>query len=188
MDIILASSSPRRQMILNQIGCVYKIVTSNYQESNNLLCNPVELAISNSLGKALDVAKHNPLAIVIGADTVVVHNGQVFGKPKNAEDAIRMLKILAGQNHQVITGLAVVVGNTKHTDYAETNVKMRWFSNEEIDSYVATGEPLDKAGAYGIQEKGALLVESIEGCYYNVVGLPLVILNRLLGKVGVSLL
>jgi len=137
----------------------------------------------------MDVAaKLPPGEIVIGADTLVVLDGQIFGKPVDADDARRMLTELAGRRHTVFTGVAVILNGQAWTDVATTEVAIRSLTGEEISAYVATGEPLDKAGAYAIQGLGALLVERIEGCYYNVVGLPLVILAKLLEKAGVRLL
>lgn len=188
MALVLASASPRRQALLNQVGCSYKIVPSDYTENNYLDVDPVQLAVQHAVGKALAVAKENIDDIIIGADTIVVLQGEIFGKPNDRDDARRMLTALSGKRHQVITGVAVVQANKVFSDFAVTEVQIRELPIEEIERYVASGEPLDKAGAYGIQEKGALLVERIDGCYFNVVGLPLTILNRLLGKVGVYLL
>ena len=137
----------------------------------------------------MDVASKLPGdEIVIGADTVVAIDEEVFGKPSDAADAGRMLRELSGRRHFVYTGVAVVHGEDVWTEVAATEVVIRILSDEEIAAYVATGEPLDKAGAYAIQGRGALLVERIEGCYTNVVGLPLESLAKLLAKAGVHLL
>ncbi len=188
MALVLASNSPRRQDLLNQVGCTYKIVPSDYTEDNFSDVDPIQLAVQHAVGKAEDVAKEYIGDIVIGADTIVVYQGKIFGKPKDQDDARRMLSELSGKRHKVITGVAVVQTSKVLSDYAVTDVQLRKLSTEEIERYIATGEPLDKAGAYGIQEKGALLVECIDGCYSNVVGLPLTVLYRLLSKVGVHLL
>jgi len=127
---------------------------------------------------------------MIAADTVVILNGKILGKPKNKKEAARMLRNLSGKEHKVITGVAVVNAKTKKLlqDVVITKVKFRRLDRDLIEKYVASGKPLDKAGAYGIQGKGALLVESIEGDYFNVVGLPLNALNQLLEKFGINLL
>jgi septum formation protein len=126
--------------------------------------------------------------IVIGADTIVVLDGKVYGKPVNSEDACRMLKELSGRTHSVWSGV-VVLGNSQcFTDAVETRVTLSVLTPAQIQRYVATGEPLDKAGAYAVQGLGAVFVDRIEGCYFNVVGLPLQALSRLLAKAGVDLL
>ncbi|EAX48114.1 maf protein [Thermosinus carboxydivorans Nor1] len=189
MGIILASASPRRQELLRQVGCQFEVVVSDVIEDNEQSMAPAELAVTQATAKALDVAtKVSCDRIVVGADTIVVLEGQVYGKPVDADDARRMLTDLSGKEHQVITGVAVVKGQNVWTDFAVTSVRMRNLSAVEIERYIATGEPMDKAGAYAIQGKGALLVEGISGCYANVVGLPLVTLARLLDKAGVELL
>lgn len=189
MSIILASASPRRQELLQQIGCPFKVITSAVEENNKIDIPPAELALKNAQDKALDVASRvDTQDIVIGADTIVVYQGLVFGKPGNADDARNMLKTLSGQEHHVITGIAVVQGDRILTDFAVTAVAVRLLTDEDIDRYLATQEYRDKAGAYGIQGIGALLVDSICGCYSNVVGLPLVTLSKLLKRVGVELL
>lgn len=189
MAIILASASPRRRQLLEQIGCAFTIMASDFIEDNTLELPAAELAVMQAKAKALAVAeKANAGDIVIGADTIVVLDGQVFGKPVDKEDACRMLTSLSGREHQVITGLAVVQGNQVVTDYSTTAVQFRTLSATEIERYIATGEPEDKAGAYAIQGVGALLVENICGCYTNIVGLPLVTLARLMSEVGVVLL
>jgi len=188
--IILASASPRRQELLQQIGCTFKVVTSSVAEDHDPNLSPAELALSLAAAKALDVAKKTATDdVVIGADTIVVMDGQVYGKPADAADARRMLSELAGRRHQVITGIAVVAAGKVWTDFAVTAVKFRELTRDEIERYVASGESRDKAGGYAIQGIGALLVEGITGCYANVVGLPLVTLDKLLRQaLGVSLL
>lgn len=190
MAILLASASPRRSELLTQIGCDFRIVPSDVIEDNTQRIPPAQLAISHAKAKALASrteadADNN---IIIGADTIVVLNGEVFGKPQDAADARRMLKSLSGREHEVITGVAVVTGDRVLTDYTSTSVRMAVMCAEEIESYIATGEPMDKAGAYAIQGIGALFVEGIDGCYSNVVGLPLRMLAKLLKQVGVKLL
>ena len=191
MEIILASASPRREELLRQVDCKFSIITSDIVEDNEQDMPPAELAVLHASAKALDVAsKHNgPEALVIGADTIVVLDNRVYGKPRDEKDAERMLHELQGQEHQVISGVAVVYKGEIWTDYAVTRVVLRALSAEEVKRYIATGEPLDKAGAYAIQGVGALLVEEITGSYTNVVGLPLTTLNNLLLRsAGVGLL
>jgi septum formation protein len=187
--MILASASPRRQELLRQIGCSFTVLASDVIEDMNQDCPPAELAVSLARAKALDVAsKVNDNDVVVGADTVVVLKGRVYGKPVDVDDARRMLSDLAGEEHHVITGVAVVKGLEVWTDFAVTAVTIASLSTEEIERYIATGEPMDKAGAYAIQGMGALLVQSISGCYTNVVGLPLFTLAGMLQKAGMRLL
>ncbi|BBB89756.1 MAG TPA: Maf family protein [Methylomusa anaerophila] len=191
MKIILASASPRRYELLLQIGCQFEVIASQVEEDNQKKLPPAQLAVFHARDKALAVAGQKLVAdddIVIGADTIVVHKGKIFGKPKDKEDAINMLTELSGQEHHVITGVSVIKGRRIWTDFAVTQVHLKQLCCHEIESYIATGEPMDKAGAYAIQGKGALLVESISGCYSNVVGLPLVTLARLMEKAGVRFL
>lgn len=189
MAIILASGSPRRQELLAQIGCKFRIEQSDVIEDNTLAMAPAQLAVLQAEAKARAVAaKAGADDVVIGADTIVVLGQAVFGKPTDAAAAKVMLRQLSGRDHQVITGVAVVHAGRSYTDFTATTVTMRQLTDAEIENYVATGEPLDKAGAYGIQGLGALLIERIAGCYTNVVGLPVVTLARLLNKVGITLL
>lgn len=189
MEIILASSSPRRQQLLELIGLTFTIVVSQIEEDNAKDMPPHELAVAQACDKAIDVSKQVAGdAVVIGADTIVVLDGKVFGKPVDKQDAVRMLTALAGREHMVISGVAVVRGCQVLTGFSTTAVTIRPLSTAQIERYVATGEPLDKAGAYAIQGRGTLLVESINGCYNNVVGLPLVLLSQLLRQAGVELL
>ena len=186
MEIILASASPRRQQLLELIGLDFTIMVSEVEEDNTKAMLPQELAVSHAVDKAVDVSrKVSREAVVIGADTIVVVDGRVFGKPRDSVEAVNMLTVLAGREHIVISGVAVVKGQTLVSDSMVTTVKFRPLSEDQIKRYVASGEPMDKAGAYAIQGKGALLVESITGCYSNVVGLPLVTLSELLAQVGV---
>ena len=187
MAVILASASPRRQQLLDQVGCSYVVCISDVIEDNGLDVPPRELAVRQARAKALSVVRASG-DVVIGADTIVVVDGDVFGKPADDTDARHMLGLLSGREHQVITGVAVVAGKQVWSDWQETAVKFRVLTAGEIERYVMSGEAADKAGAYAIQGLGALLVDSISGCYSNVVGLPLVTLNRLLGQAGVRLL
>ena len=183
--IILASSSPRRRELLKQVGIDFDIVTSGCDEHVNA-DTPAELVSELSRIKCMDVCSRLDDGndhIVIGADTIVVYDGNVLGKPSGPEDAFRMLKSLAGRTHQVYTGVTLAkTGNDKEslTFYEVTDVTMFSLSDSMLREYVETGEPLDKAGAYGIQGTGAILVEKISGDYNNVVGLPLARLFHIL--------
>lgn len=189
--IVLASSSPRRENLLRLIGLDFIVYPSNIEEDDGEdKKSPKEVVLKNALEKARVVSQNFSEAIIISADTVVVLDGKILGKPKDKESAINILKKLRGKTHQVFTGVVVweMPENRYFTKVVKSLVKMRDYSIEEIINYVETGEPLDKAGAYGIQGKGALLIEKIEGDYYNIVGLPLASLYLLLKKVEVKLL
>lgn len=187
--IILASASPRRKVLLKQIGLNFEVVVSNFEEKIEDNLKPVDLAKKFSLQKAKDVAKNYDDAIIIAADTFVVLGNEILGKPKNKELARKMLEKLSGKAHLVITGFTII--DTKSgktvTKSVESKVFMKKLTKEEIDAYVNTGEPLDKAGAYAVQEKGGLFVEKIEGDFFNVVGLPIFTLMQGLKKFGVNI-
>lgn len=188
--IILASASPRRTEILNQLGLDFQVIPSEVSEViPEKSTAPQELVTKLALRKASDVARKLERGLVIGADTLVVLEDTIFGKPSGPAEAATMLSMLDGKIHSVYTGIAIVQVPSGQTEvgYSETKVKFRTLSKEEIQSYVATGEPLDKAGAYGIQGKGGVLVEGIEGCYFNVVGLPLSKLAEMLQKFEISI-
>jgi septum formation protein len=150
--------------------------------------SPEAFAVRVAVDKARAAAARAGHGIVIAADTIVVLGDEVLGKPADRRDAVRMLGLLSGMEHHVLTGLAVmdVRSGRMETCLADTKVWFRKLARREIESYVATGEPLDKAGAYGIQEKGSLLVQRIEGCYFNVVGLPLALLGDMLASFGID--
>lgn len=184
MKIILASSSPRRREILEKYRLDLEVAKSHTEETIRTNEVPEQTAMTLAFHKALDVSKRYPSDIVIGADTIVVFNKEIIGKPKDKIDAFRILNILSGKTHKVITGVAIIniEKNLKVIDYETTKVKFKHLSDDRINKYIATNEPLDKAGAYGIQGLGSILVENIEGCYSNVVGLPLSKLDFLLNK------
>lgn len=173
--IILASRSPRRKKLLEQVGLEFEICESNFNEDSVNLADPIELVKFLALKKAEVVAARYDDAIIIGADAVVIFNGQTLGKPKDAADAKRILRQLSGQENKGITGYALIDTKSKIVvnNYSEAVVKFRDLSDEEIDEYVATGEPLDMAGAYGLMDKGAILMESVRGNFYSIVGLPI---------------
>ncbi|MBP2625968.1 MAG: Septum formation protein Maf [Firmicutes bacterium] len=189
MSIILASASPRRQELLRQVGCDFTVMISDIVEDNNQDLAAEDLAILQASDKANDISSKVSIDdVVIGADTIVVLDGQVYGKPIDINDARQILTRLSGREHQVITGIAVAHAGKLWTDYVVTSVRIGNISAQQIENYLATGEPMDKAGAYAIQGIGALLVEEINGCYSNVVGLPLNKLSDILRKAGVTLL
>ncbi|KKH94838.1 septum formation inhibitor Maf [Methanosarcina sp. 1.H.T.1A.1] len=187
--IILASASPRRKELLKQlIGDNFIVFPSSYEEPPQPGMNPEELLLKHSVEKARDVAKHFDSGILISADTSVLYNGEILGKPHLPEKAEEMLEKLSGKKIQVITGLTVLdLDSAQEISESEsTNVWMANISKEQISAYVRTGEPLDKAGAFAAQGKGAVLVEKVEGDFFNVVGLPLFRLGKILERLGVS--
>ena len=186
MQVILASASPRRLALLQQIGIEATVCPADFDEVSGSAVQAEAVVLANAVGKCQAVVKFKGDSLpVIAADTVVVAEGVILGKPQDAEDAIEMLKQLSGKTHKVLTGIAVSYAGEMLAEVCETKVVFRDLTDEEIKKYVATGEPLDKAGAYGIQGKGAVLVEKIDGCYNNVVGLPLTRMQLILAKLGV---
>ena len=184
--IILASASPRRQELLQQIGVPYEVVKSDAEEVLDAVEGPRALAVENARRKAVAVAKRYPGRVVLGADTVVFQDGNVYGKPKDAEDARAMLRSFAGRRHAVVTGVALVTKDgVCRTDAAETEVFFSDLTDDAIAAYVATGEPMDKAGAYAVQGRAAAFIPRIEGSFSNVVGLPLAEVASLLRETGV---
>lgn len=187
--IVLASASPRRRELLSGLGIDYEIIIPDVDEESVVASSPAALAEARALLKAQAAANMIDDGIAIGADTIVVCDGHVLGKPRDEADAVHLLETLSGRTHVVITGVSVCqAGGASLVERAETEVTFRPLEREEIERYVATGEPMDKAGAYGIQGKGALLVEQIVGDYFNVVGLPLTLLASMLRTFDVRLL
>lgn len=219
--IILASSSPRRKELLELAGIPFNIHPSDIIEKMDEDLEPFQIVEQLALQKAEDVAKYYNEEIVIGADTIVVFQGQILGKPINEEDAFRILKKLQGKPHLVYSGIALIDSKTGRSQmdhqvrydntmylgdscqyrilseplngkpqiiigYSVSKVTFRPMSDEEIKTYIKTGEPLDKAGAYGVQGLGALFIEKIEGDFYSVMGLPLNLLYQMLLKVGMN--
>lgn len=179
LKIVLASASPRRKKLLTQLGLIFEILPSNTDE---IITSDVPSEIVTELAreKAVAVSAKVPDALIIGADTIVVHDGKILGKPENEAEALMMLCTLCGRQHSVFTGVSLITtGNDgtvlhEHSFFEETKVWFSSLSDAELKSYIATGSPMDKAGAYGIQDDwGAALVEKIEGDFYNVVGFPL---------------
>ena len=183
--VVLASSSPRRRQLLDLIGIAHEVRPANIDETMRLREAPRRHAERLAREKASAIAKRDPDLITIGADTIVVVNRKVLGKPRDPEDAARMLTMLSGREHMVITAVAVSRGRKLRSAVEEVRVRFRRLRDDEIEAYIATGEPMDKAGAYGIQGYGATIVERIEGDYFAVMGLPIVRLIGLLRDVGV---
>lgn len=192
MKIYLASASPRRRDLLEQLHIEFEVVTSTYEEHNERATNPYELVEAQALGKALAAfvpeSGRDKTYVVIGSDTIVAHKGHVLGKPTDEAEAVKMLRELSADTHEVVTGVALCYYDAnkqlikQEVFHVVTKVLFYSLSEAEIEAYVATGEPLDKAGAYGIQGQGAYLVKQIEGSYTNVVGLPVEVVARHLFK------
>ncbi|NJD04775.1 MAG: septum formation inhibitor Maf [Ruminiclostridium sp.] len=180
--IILASASPRRKELLSQARIPFIIRPSDFNETLEMTGSPAEIAEALAYFKALDVAKKTDRGMVLGADTIVVLDDMIFGKPADDDEAYFMLSRLNGHEHSVITGVALIDSEkgTVKKSHELTKVRFAELSQEEIRYYISTGEPEGKAGAYAVQGIGAMLVESIDGCYSNVVGLPLLKLRRML--------
>lgn len=185
MKIVLASQSPRRRQLLGQMGLEFTTQSPEIDESAFHGRDAQDLVETLSREKARWVARQQtPDTLVIGADTVVVLDGAILGKPRDGAEAEAMLAALSGRDHQVFTGVTLCQGDRILTQAEETQVTFRPLTGQEIRQYVSTGEPMDKAGAYGIQGLGGLLVEGIRGDYFNVVGLPICRLGRMLAQVG----
>ena len=188
MRVILASGSPRRRELLSSLGLEFEVYKPDVDESHSEHEEPEELCARLSRLKAEAVAQRFPEAVVIAADTIVVIDGLVLGKPRDREDAISMLGILQGREHEVLTGLTVCFGGKVMTHVEHTLVRFRKLNDSEIRAYTATGECDDKAGGYAVQGKGSLLVEGITGDYFNVVGLPVCRLGLMLHKLGINVI
>jgi septum formation protein len=182
-QVILASRSPRRMELLKEIIPDFEVIPSSVEEIFQSELSPRDNAIAVACAKALDVSKSFPGHFIIGADTIVVLNNEIIGKPRDADDACNILKRLSGKRHQVITGV-VVIHTEMIKDAGVSDVNIRVLNDDEIARYVETGEPMDKAGAYAIQGKGAFMVDSYSGSYSNIVGLPLSTVKTLLTEAG----
>ena len=178
-DIILASASPRRRELMGLITSDYEVIPADACEDTDIE-DPEEMVAELSARKAAAVEGKNRGRIVIGSDTVVSIDGRVLGKPADRDEAFSMLRMLSGRTHQVFTGVTVIKDGISHTFTEKTDVLFAELSDAEIEAYIETGEPMDKAGAYGIQHYGARFVESVNGDYFSVVGLPVHRLYRLL--------
>lgn len=188
--LVLASGSPRRKELLGSLGLSFDIQVSDADESFVPGTDPVEIVQDLAYRKAMAVANTLTNGLVLGADTIVVHEGQILGKPVDEADAKRMLSLLSGNVHTVYTGIALVEagGGREVRDVRGTEVVMKPLTQEQIDSYVATGEPMDKAGAYGIQGLAAPFITEIHGDYYSVVGLPISLVADHLAQFGFDVL
>ena len=189
MKIILASASPRRRELLEGLGLHLMIRPALGEEHPEPGLSGGETAKRLSRAKCLEIAADaDEDAVVIAADTVVCLDDEILGKPADEQDAKRMLRALSGRDHRVFTGVTVARGGRVLSDHEETAVHFRPLSEREIEAYIATGEAMDKAGAYGIQGRASLFVRAIEGDYFNVVGLPLCKLGQMLKELGVELI
>ncbi len=186
MQIVLASQSPRRQELLGLLKKPFQIRVADIDETIDPACAPYDEVARLSRGKALAIPRDRD-ELVIAADTIVVCDGKVLGKPHSLEEAKAMLSMLSGRAHQVMTGVTVLLGEQLISHTEVTDVHFRTLSHKEIDAYVESGEPMDKAGAYGIQGGAALFVEGIAGDYYNVVGLPVCRLQQMLKEMAPEL-
>ncbi len=184
--VVLASGSPRRRELLNLVGIEHEVRPANIDETPRPRETPRRFAERLAREKASAVATRDPNLITIGADTIVVINRKILGKPANAAQAAAMLRQLSGREHTVVTAVAVSRGKKLRSAVEEVRVRFRTLRAAEIDAYIATGEPMDKAGAYGIQGFGATIVECVNGDYFSVMGLSLVRLVGLLRDVGVE--
>ena len=184
--VILASASPRRRDLLNLIGVAHEVRPADADESYSAGEDPAAHAERLARAKAAIIAAGAHESLVIGADTIVVIDGQVLGKPRDREDAARMLRLLRGRTHIVMTAVAVAFQGRLLSDVEKVSVTFRDLTDDEIEAYIATNEPMDKAGAYGIQGYGATIVKRIEGDYFAVMGLSLVRMVALAADVGVS--
>ena len=185
LRVVLASASPRRHELLKLIGIPHEVIPANIDESVRGRESPRKHAERLSREKASAVVDRDSNVVAIGADTIVLIDKKILGKPANTVDAGSMLSLLSGREHTVVTAVAVARGKKIASGVEEVAVKFRKLSDDEIDAYIATGEPMDKAGAYGIQGFGATIVERIDGDFFAVMGLPLVRLVSLLADVGV---
>jgi len=187
--IILASTSPRRHGLAQQMGLEFEVVPSDYEEDMTMDLGPENLAMTLAYGKAQDVAKKYTEGIVLGIDTFISFEGKKLGKPKTEEKAREFLRSFSGKELQVYSGVALIDCETKQEirDFEVSGVKFRELSNEEIDLYIKTGEPMDKAGAFTIQGLGSIFIEKINGCYSNIVGFPISNIYKNLNKLGVNI-
>jgi len=188
--IILASSSPRRKELLQLVGIPFQVHASHVNEEFDENLSPEKIVEALAYRKAEDVSRYYNKGLIIGSDTIVVLDQRILGKPKDPQEAFSMLNELQGRSHYVYSGVAIIDSQAKkiRVSHQKTEVWIRPLSDTEIRAYVDTKEPLDKAGSYGIQGIGAILVERIEGDFFNVVGLPLVLLQDMLKQFNISIL
>lgn len=181
--LVLASASPRRRELLAQAGFTFDVITADIPELRKPGEDPIRFVTRLAREKAEAVAERNSIpadTLVLGADTIVLVDDEVLGKPGDASDAARMLRLLSGRTHQVITGVCLLKGRERQRAAEVTFVRFNTLSDPEIEDYISTGEPLDKAGAYAIQGRAGRWVPRIQGCYFNVVGLPLALVSSMI--------
>jgi septum formation protein len=186
MRVILASQSPRRRDLLNLIGIAHTVCPADIDETPRPGESPIACVERLARAKARRIATGEPDALVIAADTIVVIDDHILNKPVDTNDARRMLRTLQGRRHDVYTAVCVTRAGREAAGVEDTGVWFRALDDQAIDAYIATGEPMDKAGAYGIQGYGATIVERVDGDFFTVVGLPLVRLTRLLAEIGIT--
>ena len=182
--LILASASPRRRELVGFMGIPFEVITADAEETTHGM--PEALVTENARRKAEAVAKRYPGRIVLGADTIVYWHGQVLGKPRDEDEAVRMLRGLQGDRHTVYTGVCVISQGKEDCRYDTSDVMFVPLTDREIVSYVRTGEPMDKAGAYALQGRGGMFVQRIEGSYSNVIGLPMSLTREMLLAAGLE--
>ncbi len=187
--LVLASASPRRRELLSRLGIAFEVVPSDLEEDDDGAGRPERVARRLATAKALAVAAFRPDAVILAADTVVAHRGELLGKPRDAQQAASMLRRLRARTHRVLTAVAALPPGRARpfVDHALTTVTMRLYADEEIAASIARGDPFDKAGAYAIQDERLAPVASYDGCYCNVVGLPLWTAIRLLERAGLDI-
>jgi septum formation protein len=187
--IILASTSPRRHGLAQQMGLDFEIVPSDYEEDMTMKLSAKDLAMTLSYGKAQDVAKKRKDGIVLGIDTFISYKGEKLGKPHTKEKAFELLKKFSGKKLQVYSGVTLIDCKTRKEirDFEVSEVYFRKITDEEINKYIKTGEPLDKAGAFAIQGLGSIFIEKVNGCYANIVGFPIANIYKNLSKLGVNI-
>lgn len=182
--LVLASSSPRRKELLSLAGYTFEVQASQapevYREGEDPIAFATRLAREKAQAVYETLDKSDPSLLVIGADTIVLVDGEILGKPNDAADAARMLRLLAGRTHQVVTGVCVISSVATESAAEVTGVTFTTMSDAEIQGYIATGEPMDKAGAYGIQGRAARWIPRVQGCYFNVVGLPVALVTNII--------
>jgi septum formation protein len=185
--LVLASASPRRRELLSQVGYTFQVRPAHINEDVRHGEDPLTYVtrLAREKAEAIFAALKDPNAAVLGADTTVTLDGQILGKPESPADAARILALLSGRTHQVITGVAVVTNTGTQIAAETTGVRFCTLSGKEIEACIATGEPMDKAGAYGIQGHAAKWIPRIDGCYFNVVGLPLSLVSTMLSAAGI---
>ena len=186
--IILASKSPRRKQLLSMMGLDFTVQTADIDETMDPSQSPSHEVAAVSARKAEKIAQEHPQDIIVSADTIVVIDGKILGKPKDEEDAARMLRMLSGRTHTVYTGLTVHANGESKTQVVGTDVTFRDLSSAEIAAYIETNEPMDKAGSYGIQGYGSMFVSHLDGDYFCVMGLPVCTLSGMLRDAGVEIL